>query len=81
MVLNGCLNGLYIAQLMFDNGDNTHTVGIDTNQGIIFDCMEPFGMHLNKNNLDYCSGSDMASIVSIPYMYEIEKSGKKRKSK
>ena len=81
MLLDWSLEGRYIAQLQYDNGNKEHTVGIDMKNKIIFDCMEPFAMHLTKENLNYISGTGSAKIESIPIMYEIVRSNKKRKSK
>ena len=80
-LLSGDIQGKFIVQLVFDNGDNTHTVGIDTVNCVIFDYMEPYGMVLNKHNLSMCGGSKSSVIDHVPLIREILKSKKSRKSK
>ena len=80
-LLSGDIQGKFIVQLVFDNGDNSHTVGIDTMNSVIFDCMEPYGMVLNQHNLSMCGGSKTSVIDHVPLVREIVHSNKYRKSK
>ena len=73
--------GYYLCNLEFDNGSDTHYVGIDCNLGLIFDCVEEYALKFTIENLNYCSGQDDTKIHKIPYCYKLKDNKKKRKYK
>ena len=51
--------GLIVAMLIDNNGTSTHTVGINLDKGLIYDCKEKYVMELSIDNLSVCCGQNM----------------------
>ena len=73
--------GKFIAQLKFCRGENNHVVGIDCDEGLIYDCYEQYALKLNRNYLGVCGGYDGATILKIPFCFELKPRQKKHKKK
>ena len=73
--------GKYVVELKYSNRPQTHVVGIDCDNGLIWDSSEFHALELTKKNLNYCAGKTGSKLTSIPHCYQIVRNNKKRKYK
>eukprot|EP01049_Picozoa_sp_SAG25_P001584 SAG25_NODE_73_length_17157_cov_11.762575_9_plen_483_part_00 len=66
----GGQGGLYVASPETAEGAAGHMIGIDADQGQIYDCAEQFAMPLTVDNLDRCAG-DNAMCMGILRMRQV----------
>ena len=71
-------SGQYICQLETTSGDTKHVVGIDCDKKAIVDCSEKFALTLTRENLNYCSGSDINPVRKIIYCMKLTKNDMKK---
>ena len=55
-IFEGVKDGILICVLEDDQGGHTHAVGMNLKLELIYDCMEPYELVLNKDNLSRCCG-------------------------
>ena len=72
--------GKYLVRLSFVGGLDTHVVGIDCDNRLIWDCAEQFALELTESNLNFCAGQDGEELKHIIHCYQIENQNVKRKS-
>jgi hypothetical protein len=72
-VLREDTQGLYLCMLETKSGSKSHVIGIDCFNKTIYDCMEKFGLVLNKENIDYCCGQGSFGLQSICSCFIVQK--------
>jgi hypothetical protein len=71
-IMNEAKHGLYIVTLEDNMGQKTHSVGIDSESRIIYDCLENFSLSLSLENLSRCCG-DGRTFITFRFYCEIRK--------
>ena len=77
--MNEKTTGLFVAVISSQDGNKSHTVGIDASTKSIYDCMEKYVLQLNEDNMSICCGPNQV-FDKIAYVCELKmKQQKKRK--
>jgi hypothetical protein len=71
-IMNEAKHGLYIVTLEDDMGQKTHSVGIDAETRLIYDCLEKCTLPLSLLNLSRCCG-DGRTFITFRFYGEIRK--------
>ena len=66
-ILDSTTTGKYICQLKTNAHECSHSVGIDCDNALIYDCMQNNKLPLNMKSLKLCCGEDQNGIKAIGY--------------
>ena len=69
--------GLFVAILSSKDGNQSHAVGIDAGNKLIYDCMEDKVLQLNETNLSICCGINK-EFERIEFVGELKKKRQKK---
>ena len=73
--------GMYVCLLDDKNGDTLHTITIDCNKNLVFDCLNDYVMKLEMGALDFCVGPEGGGLESINHCYEVRPKNDTRNKK
>ena len=63
--------GMYVCVLDDNNGDALHTITIDCNKKVVYDCLNDYVMKLETEALEFCVGPLGGGLDSISTCYEV----------
>ena len=70
-ILEGVIEGLFVVVLEDNGGGKTHTIGINRELNVIYDCMETHELKLNHGNLSKRCGPNR-EFVKFVYTAELK---------